>query len=133
MRLALAALLVVSVPAWAQDLDLAGSWQGTITTVGTRLQSTYSPITGMTVTPVPDLQVMPSPFGPLDLARNGTWDMPVLDYSGDWSLDGSALRLTGDLEGAPARVEVLETGPVLVIDIPLGGDVVQTVTFSRAP
>lgn len=133
MRKALFTLLFAVSPALAEALDLAGSWQGTITTVGTRLQSTYSPITGVTVTPVPDVQITPSPFGPLDLAADGTWEMPVLDYSGEWSLEGSALTLTGDLEGAPARVEVLEGGAVLVIDIPLGGGEVQTVTYSRSP
>lgn len=133
MRKALVALLFAMSPALAQDLDLAGTWQGTITTVGTRLQSTYSPITGVSVTPVPDVQVMPSPFGPLELAADGTWEMPVLNEAGDWALEGSVLTLDGGLAGAVARVEVLDSGPVVVIDIPLGGGEVQTVTFSRAP
>lgn len=133
MRKALIALLLVLSPALAQEPELAGTWSGTITTVGTRLQSTYSPITGVTVTPVPDVQVMPSPFGPLELAADGTWEMPGLQLSGDWMLDGDVLRFSGGLEGAPARVEQLAGGPVLVIDLDLGGGDVQTVTFSRAP
>jgi hypothetical protein len=133
MRRLILALMVLAAPALAQELDLAGTWQGTITTIGTRLQSTFSPITGVSVTPVPDVQVMPSPFGPLELAADGTWEMPVLNEGGDWALEGSVLTLDGGLTGAVARVEVLDSGPVVVIDMPIGGGEVQTVTFSRAP
>lgn len=133
MRLLPVLLSILSLPALAQDLDLSGRWEGTITTVGTRLQSTYSPITGVTLSPVPDVQVMPSPFGPLDLRADGTWEMPVLELTGDWSLEGTALDLTGGPKDAAARVERLASGPVVVIDFDMGEGEVQTVTFTRAP
>lgn len=133
MRRLFLALTILTHPALAEELDLSGRWTGTITTVGTRLQSTYSPITGVTVTPVPDVQVSPSPFGPLELDADGTWAMPVLDLSGDWTLEGETLTLAGGLEGSTAHVEMLESGPVVVVDMVLGGGEVQTVTFSRAP
>jgi hypothetical protein len=133
MRSVLAALLMLTLPVLADEPDLVGTWNGTIMTVGTRLQSTYSPITGVSVTTVPDIQITPSPFGPLVLDADGTYAMPALDLSGDWTVDGSALVLTGGLEKAAAHFERLETGPVLVIDLPLAEGEVQTVTFSRAP
>lgn len=133
MRRLICAFLLLALPAFAQMPDLAGSWTGTITTVGTRLQSTYSPITGVTVTPVPDVKISPSPFGPLELASDGSWAMPVLDISGEWSLDGTTLNLSGGLAGSSAHVEMLDTGPVVVIDMAIGGGQMQTVTFSRMP
>lgn len=131
MRLAAVTLIVLTLPAFARDLDLSGRWEGTITTVGTRMSATYSPVTGVTLSPVPDLKIMPSPFGPLDLRADGTWVMPVLALDGEWSLNGTALEFTGGLKNA--RVEQLEARPALVIDFDIGQGGVQTVTFSRAP
>lgn len=59
--------------------------------------------------------------------------MPLLDLKGEWSLDRTELDLTGGLKDAPARVEQLENGPVVVIDFDIGEGEIQTVTFARAP
>jgi hypothetical protein len=128
---ALVVCLLTLSPAHAGQGDLAGTWTGTITTVGTRLQSTYSPITGVSVTPVPDLRVLPSPFGPLILSGDGRYDMPVLDLSGTWTAEAGTIAFTGGLEGVAGTVEWLDDGPAVTLALPLGDGTSQNVTFRR--
>ncbi len=128
---ALAFLLLLGLPTLAAADDLSGTWSGTITIVGTRLQSSYSPITGVTLTPVPDVQVMPSPFGPLILSGDGSYTMPVMGYSGDWAADPAMVLFTGPLSASPALVEWLDTGPVLTLTLRGSDGAGETVTFAR--
>ncbi len=135
MRKVLAALLLLAQPALAQELDLAGSWQLAGDDHHDRHPSAIDiqPDHRDDGHPCPRCAGDARPFGPLEPSADGTWAMPVLDLSGQWSLNGTALTLTGGLDGTLGQVEVLDSGPVVVIDIALGGGQVQTVTFSRAP
>ena len=113
----------------AQDLHaLDGIWTSVTVSVGTQMTATYSPTMGVTLVPAPQVQVQPSPFGPLML-DDGTYAMPDVGYSGRVKLapDGS---LTFDGPLSQVRAALSPDGSELILSFP-GGTGAQVLTYRR--
>ena len=110
------------------DGPVPGSYAGSVTTLGTTMTAVYSPITGVTLQPQAQVQVAPSPFGPLILTADGWYKMPVLGHSGRWhggvAFDGPLAAMNPRLSGKDATI---------TLDIPLGDGTVQSADYALIP
>lgn len=132
-----ALLLALGSPLLAQTLTpQPGTYEGVIINIGTTLGATFSPTMGVTLQPQPELQVQPSPFGQLLLNADGSYAMPVLDYSGEWSFDAGqgVITFTGPLSDAAPKLTAGTDAPVisLTLQSPQGDEVAADYSLVQA-
>lgn len=130
-------LLALACPLSAQTLTpKPGTYEGVVINIGTTLGATYSPTMGVTLQPQPQLQVQPSPFGQLILNGDGSYTMPVLGYSGEWSFDAGqgTITFTGPLSDAVPKLTAGTDAPVisLTFQSPQGDAVAADYSLAQA-